>query len=93
MHTDDLPDKENTTDRTIRETAIRETSIIVTKDRDFQDSFFLSKQPYKLLLIATGNIKNRPLLNLFTNNIAALAELFSTYSFIELNNTAIIIHE
>jgi predicted nuclease of predicted toxin-antitoxin system len=36
--------------------SMQQERIVVTKDRDFLDSFLLRQQPYKLLLVTTGNI-------------------------------------
>ncbi|WP_420148070.1 DUF5615 family PIN-like protein [Spirosoma sp.] len=93
IHTDDLPEKDETSDTVIRQLAALENRIVITKDSDFQDSYLLFKQPPKLLLVTTGNIKNRPLLDLFRRAIPAIDELFGRYSFIELNNEEVIVHE
>ena len=93
VHTDDLPDKDETSDTVIRQIAARENRIVITKDSDFQDSYLLFKQPPRLLLLTTGNIKNRKLLDLFRQTIISIDELFSLYSFIELNNDEVIVHD
>ncbi len=93
IHTDDLPDKDETTDTTIRQMAHRENRIVITKDSDFQDSYLLFKQPARLLLLTTGNIKNRQLLDLFRATITSINDLFSHHSFIELNNEDLIVHD
>lgn len=56
IHTDDLPDRERTGDQYIRRIASDEGRIVVTKDSDFQDSYLLSKQPPRLLLLTTSKI-------------------------------------
>lgn len=61
IHTLDLPDGNRTTDRTINELSNKEQYIVVTKDSDFVESFLLRREPWKLLLISTGNIKNNEL--------------------------------
>ncbi|GAB3026016.1 DUF5615 family PIN-like protein [Spirosoma pulveris] len=93
LHTDDLPDKDETSDTVIRQIATRENRIVITKDSDFRDSYLLLGQPPRLLLVTTGNIKNRQLLDLFRNNIATLDGLFLVHTFIELANNDYIIHE
>jgi uncharacterized protein (DUF433 family) len=47
-----------TTDREINEVSIRESRVVATKDSDFVDSLLLHRQPFKLLLVTTGNIKD-----------------------------------
>ncbi|WP_077921475.1 DUF5615 family PIN-like protein [Spirosoma sp. 209] len=93
IHTDDLPDKDETSDSVIRELATRQNRIVITKDTDFQDSYLLFKKPPQLLLVTTGNIKNRKLLDLFRQTIAAIDTLFAQHTFIELTNEDFIVHE
>jgi len=88
-----LPDKDETSDTIIRQIAIRENRVVITKDSDFQDSYFLFGQPPRLLLLTTGNIKNRQLLDLFRSNMVAIDELFLLHTFIELDNDDYIVHE
>jgi predicted nuclease of predicted toxin-antitoxin system len=92
IHTLDLPLGNRTPDTTINELSVNEHYIVVTKDLDFIDSFHLHKKPWKLLLIATGNIKNADLEALFLANIAKIVDGFKTVDFIELNRTTIIFH-
>ncbi|HAK80513.1 MAG TPA: hypothetical protein DCM71_27340 [Runella sp.] len=93
VHTDDLPNKDETEDQEIRVYADINNCIVISKDADFYNSYILRNSPKKLLLISTGNIKNRQLLDLFRKNFSELVKLFSFYSLIEMNNTEIIAHE
>jgi predicted nuclease of predicted toxin-antitoxin system len=93
IHTDDLPNKEFTTDNEIRDVSIQQKRIVITKDSDFLDSFYVKGIPPKLLLVSPGNIKNRALIELFDSNIDKIVELFADYSFVELDNFDIIGHE
>ena len=93
LHTDDLPDEERTTDSSLRDISVKEDRILITKDYDFLDSFYLHRKPGKLLLITTGNIRNNDLLNIFQKNLLRIIKLFKEYSFVELNNKDIIGHE
>ena len=61
IHTRDLPDGNRTVDATLNGISIQELCVLVTKDEDFIDTFLLRRQPYKLLLVATGNITNSDL--------------------------------
>ena len=67
VHTLDLPNGNATTDNEINKLSIRDSRIVITKDTDFFNSFFISGIPYKLILITTGNIKNSELLCLIEN--------------------------
>lgn len=93
IHTLDLPQGNRTPDRVINEISEREQRIVVTKDADFVNSFTLHRQPYKLLLISTGNIKNAELEQLFVQNIKEIVEAFVGHDFVELSRTSFTIHE
>lgn len=93
LHTKDLPQQNTTSDSTINEISIRDERIVITKDSDFVDSFLAIQQPYKLLLISTGNIKNSELEDLFATNLTMLIELLSQYSYVELSHDAVIVHQ
>jgi predicted nuclease of predicted toxin-antitoxin system len=93
IHTNDLPKKEFTSDNEIRDISKIQNRIVITKDSDFLDSYYVKGIPSKLLLISTGNIRNKRLLELFETNYDKIIELFSEYSFVELNNFEIIGHE
>ena len=67
--------------------------MVVTKDADFVESFTLQGQPYKLLLVSTGNIRNTELFALMTRRLGPLTELFETHSYVELTRDAFIIHD
>jgi len=86
LHTNDLPDKEYTTDSQIRNIAVSENRIVITKDYDFVDSFILKKIPEKLLIVTTGNIKNKQLFALWKNNLELIIFLFETHNLVELSN-------
>jgi predicted nuclease of predicted toxin-antitoxin system len=93
LHTDDLPNKERTTDKEIRKTSVEENRILITKDSDFFDSHLILGVPGKLLFITTGNIVNSDLLELLEKNFATIARLFEIYDLIEVNRREIIGHE
>ncbi len=72
------------------ELSLREHYVVVTKDEDFVDTFLLRHEPYKLLLIATGNITNDDLERLFQHNLESIIQAFNECDFIELQRTALI---
>jgi len=59
IHVDDLPNGDETSDREITEYADKSNLTVVTKDYDFYHSHMVLGKPRKLLLVTTGNIKNR----------------------------------
>jgi predicted nuclease of predicted toxin-antitoxin system len=92
VHTLDLPAGNGTSDQEINQLSIDEARIVVSKDADFVHSYWLYQQPYKLLLIATGNITNNTLLALLSRHLLTLAEAFEIHDFIEIDQDFIIIH-
>ena len=48
IHTDNLPLKERTSDNEIRLISLNENRIVITKDSDFLDSFYIKNVPSKL---------------------------------------------
>jgi predicted nuclease of predicted toxin-antitoxin system len=92
-HTDDLPNKERTTDKEIRTLAKNENRIVITKDNDFFESYIIRKSPAGLLLISTGNIINKELFNLFNKYLDQIIKHFETYNFVELANDELFAHE
>lgn len=93
IHTADLPNKEKTSDNEIREIARQEERIVITKDVDFLNSFYLQNHPKRLLIVTTGNIKNNELFELVLNNMKRIEELFTQCNLVELNNKEIVGHE
>jgi predicted nuclease of predicted toxin-antitoxin system len=92
IHTLDLPQKNATQDWEINRISMEQNYIVVTKDKDFWHSFLLSQQPYKLLLVTTGNINNNDLIALFQKNLAEIAELFNQHDVIEISQDQIVVY-
>ncbi len=65
---------------------------MITKDKDFVNSFLVAGKPHKLLLMVTGNISNADLEQLFLNHFDALAQLLESHRFVELNRATIVVH-
>lgn len=92
IHTLDLPTGNRTGDAAINELSLREQRVVITKDEDFVDLFLLRHEPYKLLLVATGNISNSELEQLFHDNLGEIVNAFETCDFVELDRVALICH-
>ncbi|RNI28629.1 DUF5615 family PIN-like protein [Rufibacter latericius] len=92
IHTLELPDKNKTQDGYITQLASEQQFIVITKDADFLESYVLRKEPPKLLLIKTGNIRNSELMDLFEKHIGMIVDLFQTHSLIEVSKTEIVVH-
>jgi predicted nuclease of predicted toxin-antitoxin system len=93
IHTRDLPRQNATPDADINVISIAQQRIVITKDADFLNSFLTIQQPYKLLLVTTGNIKNSDLETLFRQNLSKIAELFEQHSYLELGRDEITVHQ
>lgn len=93
VHTLDLPDGNRTPDSEIASLSVQEQRVVVTKDADFVNSFWLVRRPPKLLLVSTGNITNKELEALFLPQVVSLANAFTTHDFIELTRSKLIFHE
>ncbi len=92
LHTLDLPLGNRTTDAFINEFSTREQYVVVTKDSDFVNSFLLRREPYKLLLVSTGNIRNTELETIFLMNLGRIAEAFRSFDYIEIDRKTVIFH-
>jgi predicted nuclease of predicted toxin-antitoxin system len=92
VHTLDLPNGNRTSDVEINAISVSEQRVVITKDSDFVDSFVLRQEPWKLLLVSTGNITNRDLEQLFAANLTAITDGFASFDHIELSRTNIVFH-
>ena len=92
IHTLDLPDKNATTDKYIKEIANNENRVLITKDDDFLRSFLIEKKPLKLILIKTGNITNKALMEIFDKGLTVIISLMQEHSMIEISKEEIIVH-
>jgi predicted nuclease of predicted toxin-antitoxin system len=93
IHTKNLVLRNATPDPEINAISLREQRIVITKHSDFWDSFYIRQEPYKLLLITTGNISNKELEALFIKNLEQLAKLFEQYALIEMSRDTITAHQ
>jgi predicted nuclease of predicted toxin-antitoxin system len=92
LHTLDLTRGNRTPDSWINQLSLNEQRIVITKDADFVDSFWLQQEPWKLLLVSTGNIRNAELIALFHANLEKITEGFDIFDFIEISRTNVIFH-
>ena len=78
---------QSVSDSEIRAKSMNEKRVVITKDEDFFNSYLFQKQPYKLIFITTGNIKNRALLDLFRAEFKTVLSYLQTHDLVELNRT------
>jgi predicted nuclease of predicted toxin-antitoxin system len=93
LHTRDLPQQNATPDYSINRLSIEQERVVITKDSDFVDSFLTTQEPYKLLLVTTGNIRNSELEILFAKNLNVLIALLLENSYVELSRDTIVVHQ
>ncbi len=82
IHVNDILDKWHTKDEDISSYADVNNMIVMTKDSDFRDSFFIKHTPKKLIKINLGNISNQELANIITENIVSIEKLNSKSFFL-----------
>ena len=92
LHTSELPLRNRTPDAEIKHLSITQEYVIVTKDGDFVDNLLLHQNLYKLLLVATGNISNSELIELFTLHWQEIVDGLLQARFVELSRERIIVH-
>jgi predicted nuclease of predicted toxin-antitoxin system len=92
VHISDLRTGNRTTDDQINALTVAESRALITKDVDFVDSVLTRREPFKLLLVATGNIRNDDLIELVRRNASAVLDQFDAHEFIELTGDRVVIH-
>lgn len=93
IHTSELLRGNATPDSEINRRSIDEQRIVITKDADFVDTFLRKGQPYKLLLISAGNLRNCELFALLDQYLPHLEEIFGTARYVELTRGMMVLHE
>jgi predicted nuclease of predicted toxin-antitoxin system len=92
VHTSSLPDGNRSTDQRIVAVADLDGRIVVTKDADFRNSHLLNGSPARLLVVATGNIRNDDLSGLFESRLAEIEDAFGLGEYVELRRDAVVLH-
>ncbi len=85
VHVSALLTKLRIPDGHICERSMAEERVVITKDVDFLNTYLIKQQPYKLVYITTGNLKNRQLLDLFRSQLEQLVQTLETAQVVELN--------
>jgi predicted nuclease of predicted toxin-antitoxin system len=65
IHVKDILNGVNTKDKDISIFADTNDMVLITKDNDFKNSFFVHKKPRKIIRIALGNCSNEALISSF----------------------------
>ena len=88
VHVTSLLTNERIPDGYICERSMVEERVVITKDTDFFNTYLIKQQPYKLIYVTTGNLKNRQLLDLFRISLGQLITTLETAQVIEINQLA-----
>ncbi|GAB3906687.1 hypothetical protein GCM10028803_39430 [Larkinella knui] len=73
-------------DEEISQLAVAQNRIIITKDSDFSEYYFLKGSPPKILHLSVGNIRNRDLVDWLDSVLPLIASFFEAGSdMIEIN--------
>jgi predicted nuclease of predicted toxin-antitoxin system len=92
IHTSGLPNGNRSSDSEIIREAIASQRIVVTKDRDFFDSYVVNGVPPRLLWVTTGNMTNTDLFGLFDLFQKEIELAFQQTNCVELSPTGLVIH-
>lgn len=82
IHVNEILDKSETKDSDLCRFADQNNYVIVSKDSDFRDSYFVKQSPKRLIKINLGNIPNQQLINIFNDNIDLIQKLDSKINFL-----------
>jgi predicted nuclease of predicted toxin-antitoxin system len=75
FHVNELPEKWHTSDKMICHFADEEDCIVITKDADFVDFYFVRLSPKKLIKINLGNIATAELITLLSKVLPLLQKI------------------
>ena len=89
IHTSQLPEHNRTVDQVINALSEREQRVVISKDTDFYYSHLLHQQPYKLVLVRTGNIRTRELKELFQRQLPTIVQALGDNSLVEVDRVAV----
>ncbi len=82
VHVNEILNGSETKDSEICAYADREDFIVISKDSDFRDSFFINSTPKKLVKVNLGNISNRQLKEIFGSLRETLVKLNEKQNFL-----------
>lgn len=75
-HTTNYPSVQFLSDAEIRSIALEESRIIITKDEDFSDYYWVKGSPPRVLQLTLGNIRNNDLIDLLERNLPQIVNFF-----------------
>lgn len=93
VHVNNILDSFYSSDKAIAAYADENDYILVTKDVDFRNSYFIQKSPQRLIRICLGNINNSDLIKIFEEQLSFLVKAYKSYTqfYIEINSNGTLI--
>ena len=94
IHVNTILDSFFSSDKAIATYADQNKLIVITKDIDFRNSYFIRKSPQRLIRICLGNINTTDLITIFEQQLNFLEKAYQSHTFfyieINSNNTLIL---
>lgn len=81
-HVNELPQKSETDDLVICRYTDEEDSILITKDADFVDFYFIKQSPKRILKINLGNVATRELIQMISRILPVVEKLLQRQRFL-----------
>jgi predicted nuclease of predicted toxin-antitoxin system len=82
IHVNEILNNWFSSDSMISKFADENDLIVISKDSDFRNSFYIKKSPKKLIKINLGNISNESLIQIITDNLEHFNKLNNNQVFI-----------
>ncbi len=82
IHANDLPQKSETQDRDICSHADAGSFVVITKDADFVDLYFVKHSPKKIIKINLGNIATVELISLLSTLLPQMQKVMARENFL-----------
>ena len=82
IHVNTILDKWFTADSEIAKYANTNDLILITKDSDFRNGYYLNKNPKKLIKINLGNISNSDLIEIIKENLPKIEKVSQNENFL-----------
>ncbi len=93
VHTSSLPKGNATSDQELIRKSMAEKRVVITKDADFAGSFIRKRQPFKLLVVSTGNLSNRCLQQIFRDHLDEIVSLLTHHHYLEIGQKYILVRD
>ncbi len=82
IHINEILNKSETLDGEICNYADEHNFIVLTKDADFRNLFFIKSTPKKLIKVNLGNIPNSELIRIISDNLPLIEKLYQKSNFL-----------